>query len=290
MIRIIAYGAFFLASFLICLYATFPWDAVKRRVLQEASRELGAQITARSLEPSWLTGFQAEGIEVSMEGEDAPLSIEQINARVSVLAFLTGGYGGSLKVPVGDGRIFADVSGDDDKLDITAEVETLELALLPALRYATGLALTGILEVSSDLSLGLSEPSESNGMLKIEGSDLETLEGSKIGSFPVPELVLGSLAWDLPLENGKLIVRNQRLTGPNVELGLNGEVVLAKPLNRSLVNLAVRFKPTPAFLKAEPMLGALLRNIDRYKGPDGFYGYQVSGTLKRPRLTPQRGS
>lgn len=289
MVRIVGYVAFFLVSFVVCLYLTFPWGAVKERVLQQASRSSGALITARSLEPSWLTGVHAEGVEIALPGADEPLALERLDARASVLSFLSGGYGGSFRLPMAQGQIEADVAGSGASVDVEAEARGVELALVPGLRSASGLALAGTLNLDADVALGLERPEESQGTIELSATELETLKGGKVGSFPVPELALGNLAWTLPVEDGKVLVRNQRLSGPTVDLVLDGEVVLARPLSRSLVNLTVRFKPTPTFLDQEPMIGALLRNIDRYKGPDGFYTYQMSGTVKRPRLTPRRG-
>ncbi len=48
------------------------------------------------------------------------------------------------------------------------------------------------------------------------------------------------------------------------------------------------FKPTDAFLKKEPILNALLANIQSAKGSDGFYTYAMVGSLKHPRFSPRR--
>ena len=52
--------------------------------------------------------------------------------------------------------------------------------------------------------------------------------------------------------------------------------------------MSISFKPTAAFLKKEPILNALLNNIKRAKGSDGFYTYAISGSLKHPRFSQRR--
>lgn len=289
MIRTLGYVALFLVTYVLALYVTFPWGSVKERVLQLASKQLRSEITAKTLEPSWLTGVHAEKVEIELQGSEESLLFETVDARASVLSFLTGGYGGTVHLPLGGGEVRAAANGGEEKVDLDVEAKAIELALVPALRASTGLALAGELGIDADIDLGLRDPQQSQGSIRLTGSGLETLKGGKAGNYPIPELNLGALDWNLPIENGKVIVRNQRLEGPDLSLTLDGEIVLAKPPNRSLVNLTAKFKPTPAFLKREPLMASLLKNIDRYKGSDGYYGYQISGTVKRPRVTPKRG-
>ncbi|MEO1233409.1 MAG: type II secretion system protein GspN, partial [Myxococcota bacterium] len=282
MIRTVGYVALFAVSYLLAVYVTFPWDSVKERVLQLASKQLRREITAKSLEPSWLTGIHAEKVEIDLQGSEEPMAFETVDARASVFSFLTGGYGGTLQLPIGGGQVRASASGGQEKVAVDLDAKAVELALVPALRASTGLALAGELGIDAELDLGLQDPQQSQGSIRLTGQGLETLKGGKAGNYPIPELNLGDLDWNLPVENGKVIIRNQRLEGPDLSLMLDGEIVLAKPPNRSLVNLTAKFKPTPEFLKREPLMASLLKNIDRYKGSDGFYGYQISGTVKRP--------
>lgn len=284
-LRTAGYVAFFLASFAFSLYLTFPWSAVKQRFLQQASNQLGTTITASALEPSWLTGVHAEGVQIELSGAEEPLALERVDARASVLSFLMGGYGAQVRTNLGGGLFSAAFSGSKTELDLEAEARDVELALVPALKATTGLALSGQLGLEADVVLGLEDPAKSTGRIELRATGLETLKGGKVESIPIPELVLGDLSWTLPIENGKVIIRNQRLDGRDVALELDGEVVLAKPIARSLVNLTVRFKPSVEFLQRERMLAALIRNIDRFKDREGYYGYQITGTIKRPRLT-----
>lgn len=285
--RTLGYVGFFMVAYVLCLYLTFPWGAVKQRVLQQASKQAGRTISATKLEPSWLTGVHAEGVEVEMD-EGEPLKLRTLDARASVLSFVTGGYGGTVWAPIAKGQLTSTFSGGGDVLDIDAKAEKVELALLPALKSATGLALGGRLNLDADIKYGVKDPKTTSGLIELQASGLETLKGGRAGNYPIPELELGNLDWSIPIENGKVIVRNQRIEGPSLELILDGEIVLNKPTPRSLLNLTVQFKPTPEFLEAEPLIASLLRNIDRYKNKSGFYTYQISGTLKRPRTTPKR--
>ena len=284
-LRALGYGAFFGASYMICLYLSFPWTSVKERVLQQASKQMGRSITARSLKPSWITGFRAEQVEIELDGDAEPITLDRVHVRASLIDFLTGGYGGSIRIPVAKGRIDADISAHTSVFNGDFSIRDIELALVPALKDTSGLSLSGTVDLRADVNLELKEPNKSQGQIDLRISSLETLKGSKAANFPVPEMSLGNLDWSIPIEKGKVLVKNQTLRGPDLELILDGEITLAKPFDRSVLNLSARFKPTAAFLRREALIGQLLNlnNVKRYKSSDGFYNYRVTGTIKRPR-------
>ena len=181
----------------------------------------------------------------------------------------------------------ADLVKASDGMNIDAQGEGLELALIPGLADATGLPLAGGLDFDIDL-LAATDPKASEGIIKIKGTGLEILKGGQIKNVPVPELAIGSFDWTIPINDGKASFDRLQLEGDAVSLKIDGEITINTPLDRSVLNLKIDFKPTDAFLKKEPLLGALLNNIRRAKGRDGFYGYNVTGAIARPRFFPKR--
>lgn len=287
-LRIAGYVAFFLFSLLLSIYLTFPWDAAKDRVLDLASQESGMQITAESLEPSWFTGVEAKGVKVLRPEAEEPIDIPSLEARANVLALITGGMGGSVRLPIAKGVVWADVVSSSDTLAVDGEVKDVELALVPGLAGSIGMPLAGQVSLLADLEVNKEDPKASKGSLRVRGESIEILEGGKVSGFPVPALAVGSFDWTIPVSDGKARIEGQKITGENIEVVVDGEVTLNSPLSRSGLNLHVKFKPTPAFLKKEPLLGALLNNLRRAKGADGFYGYALAGSVKHPRFFPKR--
>lgn len=287
-LRYFGYAAFFLASLLIGLYITFPWEMAKDRVLALASQHSGMEIGAKVLEPHWITGLKAEGLSVRLGDAEEPLEIERLTARLHVLKLLTGKTGLSVQLPVAKGAIDADVAWDPKSLAVKGEVAGIELALVPGLKEALGLPLGGVVTLEANLELGLDDPNRSEGTLQLKASGLELMAGGKISGFPVPELAIGDLAWSVPIQKGRAKLEKQQIRGENVEVMLDGEIGLGAPLSKSTLNLTVSFKPTDAFLKKEPILNALLANIASAKGSDGFYSYALTGSFKQPRFFPRR--
>lgn len=284
-LRIAGYVAFTLFAFVVGLYLTFPWDAAKSRILDMASKASGTKLAAKRIEPHWLTGVEIEGLEI---GDRDPIVIDLVRARAHVLAFLTGKQGFSVWLPLGKGEVDADVTLTEDLVDAELKVSKVQLDQVAPLLAASGLPLVGTLDFNADLVLGRKDPKRTNGKLSLTTEGLSIEKGGKLGMVPVPELTLGNLKLDVPITDGKMEFKNTRLAGTDLEVALDGAVMLMAAVGKSNVNLMLGLKPTEKLLSSDPLLRPILRNFESSKDSEGFYGLSVVGTLQNPRVTPRR--
>jgi type II secretion system protein N len=292
-LRYLGYGLFFVFSFLVGIYLTFPWNAVKDRLFEMVKsptkgEPMLADLDAESLEPHWFTGAKVTNLKVTLAPGDAPIEIPTLIARAHVLSLLTGGWGGSVSLPIAQGTIDAEGDGNAEEMSIEAKIDKIELSLIPGLQGAIGLPLGGKISLDSDLKISSKEPNKTEGTIELRGQGIEILKGGKLSGFPVPELVIGDFDWKIPIQKGKAKIDKQTVKGENVELLVDGDISILSPPSKSTVNLTLSFKPTEAFLKKEPILNALLANIQSAKGSDGFYSYGVVGNIKHPRFSARR--
>lgn len=287
-LKYLGYVLFFLVAFILGLYFTFPWNAAKDRLLDMASKGSGMNITADELSPSWITGFKAKNVKITPAGSKEPIVLEEVTARAKVFALLSGKQGGEVSLPIAKGTVDADVLVSEETMVVRSNTEGVELALIPGLIDATGLPLSGTLDLNADLVIGQKDPKLTNGNIELKVKGLRVEKGGKLSGFPVPELAIGDADWKIPVEAGKATLKNLRVAGESVELILDGTINVLQPISRSTGNLTVSFKPSEKFLASDPILAALLNNIARAKGGDGFYTYAMSGALKSPRFTPRK--
>lgn len=286
---ILKYGLIFALIYVICIYLTFPWNSVKEQILQQARKQTGKNIDAESLEPSWLTGFVVRNVSISMGEDKPPLTFDWVSIRARLIDFVFGGTGGTVTLPLGRGEARVQVSDQNKKITSSATVDDVELAMVPAIQAGTGMLVSGIANLNADVELHLNEVNKSAGLIELTIDELELLKGSKVGKFPLPfGLTLGNIDWTVPIEAGKVLFRHQKVEGSDVEVDIDGDITLSQQLDRSRLNLIVKFRPTSALLQREKTLSLLLNNIQRYKGRDGFYTYRISGTIKHPRSFPER--
>lgn len=285
--RYLGYAGFFVFFFLIGLYLTFPWDVAKDRILALGERQTGMQLEARSLEPSWITGVEIEGLEITPPGK-TPLLLDRVNARVHLLPLLTGKFGMSINLPIGKGEIDADVVSSDDTFDLEAKIDAVQVDLVPILLEASGLPLEGRIDLEADLVIGKKDPKLTEGRIMLKTTDFKIDKGGKLGMVPVPALELGNLTLEVPVKEGRAEFKNTRLPGTDLEISLDGTISPQYPLAKSSMNLTLGLKPTEKLLAADPFLRPILNNFQSAKDADGFYGISMVGSLQHPRIQPRR--
>lgn len=280
-VKYLAYAGFFFASLIFGVYQTFPWDVVKDNVFALVKKQSGIRVTADSLEPDWITGLEAKRVEIRMKPNQAPIKLDKLNVRAKLFALATGKKGVSFSATVARGTIDADVVIDEETAVIEAEIEKLQLELIPALR-AANVPLSGKISISTDLTWGLKAPKKTEGSVTIKMHDLVAEKGIKIGMFPLPrDFNLGSFELELPMKEGKILLKNQEIKGKDVEISLDGTITLMRPIHRSVLNLDVKFKPTKALLDSDPLIKALLKNLKGKKDNKGFQKIKITGTFSR---------
>jgi type II secretion system protein N len=191
-------------------------------------------------------------------------------------------------MPIAKGTVDGDFLLDEETITAKVDAESVELALIPGLVEALGLPLTGTVDLTGDLVIGQKESKLTEGNIELKVKGLRIEKGGKIGGFPAPELAIGDADWKIPVEAGKATLKSLRVNGDSIELIIDGTINVLQPISRSTANLTVSFKPTDKLLQSEPLLGALLNNLQRAKGSDGFYTYAMAGALKSPRFTPRK--
>jgi len=288
MLKYLGYAAFFVFAVLFFTYHTFPWDAGKDRVFAMIKKSSGVTIEAESVRPSWITGVDAKKVKVTPNRSKDPIELDRLQARARLLSFLKGKKGFTAAAPVAMGNVDADVEMGDETMTVDADVEGVQLALVPALADA-GYAVEGELGIDADLLLGLKDPKLSNGKVVLSIGQFMLPGGAKLGMISLPKdqaVTIGDVKLEIPVVEGTAQFKNTKIDGQDVEVTLDGTIDLMNPVNRSKLNLSIAAKPKAALLD---FIGPLLNMYKRYKSKDGFYNFVVSGSIARPRAMPKRG-
>jgi type II secretion system protein N len=288
LIRYLGYSAFFLFSFVVGIYLSFPWEVAKDRILDLVSKNAGMDISAASLEPNWVTGVVAKGVQIKQR-DGAPIKIEKLKARVGVLALVRGKTSVSAQIPIGKGEIEGDVFVDDSKIDVDGKLDKIELEQVPLLGEMLGVPASGSVTLAVKMLLSKKEPRQTEGDLTLKTKGLKIEKGAKVAGFPMPSTIeLGDIELAVPVKEGKATLKSAHLKGTDLELLLDGTVSLVYPLSRGTINLNLGVKPTEKLLNSDPLLKPLLKNFDNNKNAEGFYGLTLNGALNHPRTMPHR--
>lgn len=311
-LRMFAYSSWFSAMFLFGVYLTFPLDDLKPQIVALIESALGKGKQGQyGVDPKVelgalsLSGFgvAAERVSIQLgnkEPEPGPMvDVDELSIGVRPWTLLSAVrsvvvdadlYGGSL----------SGVVSMDDKQNVHAvavEVEDVDLSKMPVILAASGLPVTGTLDVDIDLDLGPTPEKDGAGDIKLSVKGLTLGPGSPkaaaaIGGFSLPQVELGTLTGEIPVKQGRGTLQGVKLDGKDLQLELAGDIAFKGRLGSSRLNLDGWFLPTPALFEKDQKLKSLIElgesmggsgpSLAKAKDEEGRYHFSVKGTLSNP--------
>lgn len=287
----LGYAAFFALAFVFAFRQTFPVQALKERLILEASAR-GWQVDSADVGPAGIVGMRATDVVLEDHG-GTKVMIEEVAVSFRLLPLLLGTKSVAFDVRLWDGRIegTADIGGGDRRVE--ASLRNLDLARALPLRQALKLELLGTISGSADVTLPGDATGKPKGRLELAVADA----GVNGGQLPlpgmstpltIPRVGLGKVTAHVVLADGKGTF--DRLEARDGDAELRSESLYFVPQPRiaaSPLYGKVGVRIADAFLDRNGAFKGLLDLALRSaRGKDGFYQLQLYGTLGSPQARP----
>jgi type II secretion system protein N len=289
----LGYAAFFAIAFILAFRQTFPVQALKERLVLEASAR-GWQVDAAEVGPAGMVGMRASDV-VLEDRAGTRVALDEVAVSFRLLPLLIGTRSVAFDVRLWDGRIrgTADLGGADRRVEAT--VKGLDLARAAPLRQAIRLELVGTVSGSADVTISGDPTGKTTGRLELSVAEA----GINGGQLPLPGMAspltipgvsLGTLTAHVVLADGKGSF--DKLEARNGDAEVNGDGLyfvpqprlVASPLYGRLgVRIADAFLDRPGNAAFKGLLELGLRGA---RGKDGFYQLQLYGSLGSPQARP----
>ena len=313
----IAYPVFYLLSFLLFAYLTFPFDQLRDRVIvafAEDQRKSGGdmQLEIDRLSSYWFTGIEAQGVRLisapapkddGTKGPPSEILIESARGRVAILPLLIGNVTINFAAELLGGSIEGSTTKDGEDRHINLEVTDLAVGRVDPLVQLVGLPLTGQLNGTVELSIPEGKLSKATGAIDMTITDLSVGDGkTKIkDAIALPRMVVGELKLACDIAEGRVNVTKLAAGGYDLDFSADGKITLRDKFAESQANLYLKFKFSDKYKTKDDKTKALFGapgskapalfeiadpKIRRSKRPDGFYSWRAWGLLRTLRFDP----
>ena len=311
----LGYGAWFLALFVLLTWFTFPWSRLRDQVIVQA-HDAGWELRVDSI-GSAVVGLKGKGVALAKaSGDDeAPnpdlIAFDRIKLKTGIRGALAAGlalrgvaaeggtdpadlfvrildaagafdisaklYGGKLKARIESGDEVARFAIDAEDVDLAKYVlETEKFSANPR----------GSLNSNADVTWHWEDPKKTSGTIDLVLDDL-VISGLKISMFGLPETVFSQSEAHIKFTRGKAEFRDTEFEADEVQVVVEGFVTLSKSALRSRLSLKVRFKLREDL---DQLAKVALGSNPAHKDGEGWFHYQVNGTVQRPRFRPSPAS
>jgi type II secretion system protein N len=295
--------------FLFFAWLSLPTEAIAWRISHEA-RKAGYKIAIEDLSISPFGGITLENVvwtfEPSEARPDVPPSsfrLDEVDLDIGLFSLL----GGRLDVEIehegeDDERIWIEFVQKKASTHYRLELEQWPLYMIPKAQQTFNAPLRGLLSANVDLEVSNEKTAKANGTITLNcsgcgfGDGEEKLylpggTGALAGGFPIPSIELGSFGATMIVEEGAAEIEKElEISGEDVDVRLTGGLKLAgKKFERSRFDMVLKVAMSDALLARSDELKFAYDGANpqaRLEPPEKGLGWNIEGTLSRPRFRP----
>jgi type II secretion system protein N len=307
----LGYAGFFLFCFVLFAYLTFPYDRARAYFLTQFNQQTlpggrvkpsDVQLKITDLRPSWLTGVKMTGVELikqATQPDDQPMviSADYATLRPSVLSLLAGDLDLLFDVGMGPGEIKGSYKKEDDKQEILAGIDAIDMSKL-GIDGIIGLPAKGQANGAINLTIA-EETKDTRGSINLKISKLVIGDGKSKLKLPtlrdgltVDTINAGDLQLKVKVDKGVGVIEKFSSSGKDIQVEGDGSIRFVSQLKLSRLDLIIDLVFTNAYRNKSERTRTLFSllnlspKLQRAKTNDGGLRYQITGTLGSPRYRP----
>jgi type II secretion system protein N len=284
-----------LGIYLVALAWVFPYARVgefAEAVLSNA----GYDAEIGDVGPTFGMGVTLREIKISERpidgGKPWRMLVDRATVTTSPWVNLTGGMAYDVVADLFGGRVDLSIAANPEEGRGSLDIEDVALADLPWVKSALDIPVKGQVNLDAEVTLPKLKAGRAEGTVTIEALGLSLGDGKaklKVPDNPmlaegltVPRLRLGDLTGQIVFEKGTGTLKAMHAKSPDGEVHIEGEIRLADPVESSRLDLYVRFRLSDQMVKGSDKIQLLLQFAEMQgKRPDGFFGFRLSGSLRR---------
>lgn len=242
--KIALYLVVFALSFLVTIVYSFPLDLLgSRYIFPKIQEKTGVTLSASSIGLDFPLKLTIKKMAVTLPGKKIDYSedFDRVVIEPS-LRNLLGEKVGTVKLNFADGALEIHSTGKE----IEIEIREISLRSLKILKEFSAWKLSGAL--SGRMSFAIPEDSKKlsgSGELsavKVKASNIQML------GIQFPQIAISKMSGQFKVEDGTVEIKKIKSAGPDVGINAFGNVVLAKPLSESALNISAKVTMTEKLL------------------------------------------
>ncbi len=304
----LGYSLWFWMLFLVLTLLTFPWSRVRDNVTVAAAKSDMA-LTMDSLGPAWV-GARARNLSVGAVSKGAAtapwVTFERVKARTGLFSVLRASRALSgaaaeegkasaelvelIVTALGSASLDGDLYGGELVMDLgqagdeaaqfDMNLRDINLATFEVANPSFSMNPRGTLRGKSDVTWNWKDVKKAGGSIELAIDDL-IISGLKAGGFGLPEMAFTRSEAHLKIARGKAEFHDTVFEADEVQAVVEGNITLQESLMRSRLAIKLRFKLRDDL---DGLAKVAFGSNPRHKDEDGWYHYQLNGTLARYRF------
>ncbi|MCL2725208.1 MAG: type II secretion system protein GspN [Polyangiaceae bacterium] len=310
------YPVFYLFCLLVFLSWTFPYDALKERIVttfnaQQHASQSPQELSIDELDSWFFPGIRAKGVRLVSPSNDpqkraVEIMFDVVRLRVSLLPLLVGTKNVSFSIDAFDGSAKGNFEDSSKARVVDVTFDGVDISKVDAIAANIGFPLEGKLSGTLKLDLPEGKASKGNGNVNLEIHDMVAGNAKELtikmptGPVSLPRLKVGTFTATGEAKDGVLRLSKIGASGGDVDVTGDGRVLLRDIATDAHLDVSLKLKINDSYRskdeKTKSLFGTPGSNdkpliemdpkVARSKTADGYYSLRVGGTLGRPDVQP----
>ena len=229
------------------------------------------------------------------------MAIDELSVNISLLKALVGIVAVSFDADAFGGTLSGEFSKSEEEQSVQLELDGVGVDGLPVLKDLVGLPMRGTLSGAVDVMMPERKLAQAEGSLNLIINDLRVGDGKAqiLKAIALPLVDVGSIEIRAEVTAGVIRILKLSASGKDLDVEADGKIRLRDPLDRSLMELSLRFRFSDGYKNKNDMTRGLFGSngipglldldpkVKRAKRDDGFYAWRVSGLMSKPSFLPE---
>ncbi len=279
-----AYLVIFVIFYFIFLWFLFPYNELVTRLSSELKNKTSTNVSVRKASGAFPLGLNLSDVVITKEvdSHESPLlEARTIEIMPGILSLFRGWTSVRIYARLYNGQAWIDVGGNRKDFNFKCVIKDIYLDRYSLIKSNLGLNMDGILDAKVNINGGLNDITTDKGSIFINMKQV-IIKPSKIFSiFTLPNTNLGDINLPIFIKGGKVLFQDASQTGSDINSKLDGSITLLNPVTNSVLNLKLRFNPSPAL---EQQIKKAIPFFNLNRDTSGYFNVPITGNLMMPRF------
>ncbi len=280
----VAYFAVFVLFYIVFLWFLFPYNELVTILSSELRNKTSMDLSVSKASGAFPLGLKLSDVVITkkVDSNESPLlEARTIEITPGILSLFKGWMSVSIYTRLYNGQAWIDVGSNRKDFNFKCILKDIYLDRFTLIKNNLGLNIDGILSAKMNINGVMNDITSDKGNIFINMKHV-IIKPSKIFSiFTLPNTNLGDINLPIYIKGGRVLFQDASQTGSDINSKLDGSITLLNPVTNSVLNLKLRFNPSPAL---EQHIKEAIPFFNLNRDTAGYFNVPITGNLMMPRF------
>ncbi|MCL4477919.1 MAG: type II secretion system protein GspN [Deltaproteobacteria bacterium] len=284
LLKFAGYSFFVIIFYILFLWFLFPYNELVAKLTNSLGNSTTMEVSVKNAKGAFPIGLKLEDVTLIVtKGKKANhiFNAKQIILKPSIISIFKGWISLNTNASLYNGDVNMGFGLKKDKFYLNGVIKNISIGDYSVLKDMYGLNMNGTVNAKLDITGSLNNIQADNGNVFLSMRDVNLEPSTIMGILTIPKISFGEIKIPLFIKNGEVHIEDASQTSNDINSQLNGSIILGYPLVDSMLNIQLKFNPTPGTEKniknAVPIF-MLKRDVT------GYYNVSIKGNLNMPRF------